>query len=188
MLGAQPPVVVQPVKNGAGDEIVAGVQESAAQIPVADAPAPPFVRREGELMERQVQLAVVDVVTQLGFERNPRTRPEREVGIKVVERLLAAAGFRWPEPPVQQDVPIQQRVELAGALGLKRVAQAETDDIFAVNGINVVVIGKLDRQQQQAGQFGIELRQLRRRRARPRHKNVIHRRLDDVAQTVNVQN
>ena len=84
MLGAEAPVVVQPVKNGAGDEVGAGVQEPVARIPMADAPAPPVVWHERNLMECHVQFTGVDVITQLGFEDNPRTWPEREVGIKVV--------------------------------------------------------------------------------------------------------
>jgi len=193
---AQPPVVIQPVKKRAGDEIVALCKpiKSAAQIPVADAPAPSFVGRQRELMKGQVQIAAVDVVTQLRFERNPRARTKDEVGIKIAERLLPAERFveivmiaARGEPPIQRHVPIKQIVELAVAFGLERVAQAETNHILAVYGINVVIVGKLNRQQQQAGRRGIELGQLRQRCGGPRHENVIHRRLKDVAQAVNVQ-
>ena len=193
---ANPPVVIQPVKKRAGDEIVALGKsiKSAAQIPVADAPAPSFAGRQRELMKGQVQIAAVDVVTQLRFERNPGARAKDEVGIKIAERLLLAERFveivlivARGEPPIQRHVPIEQIVELAVAFGLERVAQAETNHILAVNGINVVVIGKLNRQQQQAGRRGIELGQLRQRCGGSRHENVIHRRLKDVAQAVNVQ-
>ena len=64
---AQTPVVIHPVKHGAGDEIV-GLRKSikaAAQIPVAESPAPAFIRREGQLMKRQIQIAAVDGVAQL---------------------------------------------------------------------------------------------------------------------------
>ena len=157
--GAQTPVVVDPEKHRAADEIVAAVQESGARIHVAEAPAPPFVRRYCELVIGEVQIAVVDVVARLRFEREPRARTEREVGIKVVEGVLA--GFRG-QPPVEHDVPIEEVLQFADAHGLERVAQAEADDVLAVNRINVVVIRQLDRQQQRAGQHGIELRQLRR--------------------------
>ena len=80
---AETPVVIQPVKKRAGDEIV-GLRKpvkSAAQIPVAKAPAPAFIRREGELIKRQIQMAAVDGVTQLRIPRDPRARLEREVGV-----------------------------------------------------------------------------------------------------------
>ena len=138
--GAQAPVVVHQEKHCARDEIVATAQKSAVQIPVADAPTPPFVWCECELVGRHVQLAIVNVVAQPGIERNPCTRAEREVGIKVIERLLT--GLR-PEPPVQHDVPIDQIIELTVAFGLKCVAQAEANHVLAVNGVNVIVVGKL---------------------------------------------
>src|ERR1017187_2099001 len=40
---ARAPVVIHPVKHGAGDEVVAVAQKSVVQIPVADAPTPLFV-------------------------------------------------------------------------------------------------------------------------------------------------
>lgn len=186
--GAHAPVFVQPEKHRAADEIGAAhvvAEKTVAQIPVADAPAPFFIWRECELVGRHVQIAVVDVVTQLGFECHPRARTEGEIGIKVVERLLT--GLRL-EQPVEYDVPIEQIIKLTVTFGLKRVAKPEANDVLTVNRVNVVVVGKLDRQQRRAGQFGIELRQLRRRRAGTRHKNVVHRRLDDVTQTIHVQN
>ncbi len=182
--GAETPVVIHAQKHRAADEIVAAVQESGARIHMAEAPAPPFVRREGDLMIGQVEMAVVDVVTRLGLQREPRARPEREAGIKIVERVLAGGRV---QPPVEQHIPVEQIFQLAGALGLERVAQAEADDVLAVNRINVVVIGKLDGQQQRAWRHGIELRQLWRQRAGSRHKRVTHQRLDDVAQAVHVQ-
>src|ERR1017187_4313646 len=92
---AETPVVIQPVKKRAGDEIVALRKsiKSAAQIPVAESPAPAFIRREGELMKRQIQIAAVDGVAQLRIKHDPRARLEREVGVKIAERLLLAERF-----------------------------------------------------------------------------------------------
>src|SRR5208282_6822385 len=144
------PVVVHAVKKRAGDVIVALRKpiKSAAQIPVAESPTPAFIRREGELMKREIQFANVDVVAHLGVQREPRARLDREVGVKIAERLLQAERFveigeiGWilarREPPVQQHVPIEQIVELSVAPGLERVAQAEANHVLAVNRINVV--------------------------------------------------
>src|ERR1039457_5362918 len=61
VLRAQTPVVIQPVKERAGDEIVAlrKAIKAAAQIPVAESPTPAFIRREGELIKRQIQMTAV---------------------------------------------------------------------------------------------------------------------------------
>src|SRR5450755_4953157 len=53
----QTPVVVHAVKQRAGDEIFATDPHRGkvvVQIPMAESPTPLFVRREGELMEREV--------------------------------------------------------------------------------------------------------------------------------------
>src|ERR1700733_1592187 len=74
MRRAKAPIVIQPIKNRAGDEIIAGIAAGGkivVQIPVAKSPTPFFTRREGELMKRELQMAVVDVVTHLRFERDP---------------------------------------------------------------------------------------------------------------------
>src|SRR5208282_3912752 len=93
--GAKAPVVVHAVKKRAGDVIVALRKpiKSAAQIPVAESPTPAFIRREGELMKREIQFANVDVVAHLGVQREPRARLDREVGVKIAERLLQAERF-----------------------------------------------------------------------------------------------
>src|ERR1039458_8352358 len=106
-------------------------------------------------MKRQIQIAAVDGVAQLRIKHDPRARLEREVGVKIAERLLLAERFveidlvlARCEPPIQQHVPIEQIVELSVALGLERITQAETNHVLAVNGINVVVIGKLNRSEE----------------------------------------
>ena len=79
----------------AGNEIV-GLRKSikaVAQIPVAESPTPVFIRLEVELIKRQVQTAAVDVVAQLRIQHDPRARLEREVGVKIAERLLPAERF-----------------------------------------------------------------------------------------------
>ena len=131
--------------------------QPAAQIPVADAPAPAVVGREGQLLERHVEVAAVEVVARLGFRREPGARLEGERGVKVVQGGLAGLGI---EPPVELQIPVHQLVQLAVALGLERVAQAEADDVLRVHGINVVVVGKRHGQLHEARLFAVELRQL----------------------------
>ena len=135
MFHPEPPIIVESEKHCAADKVVAAVHKPAARIIVGQTPAPPFVRGKSDLMIRQVEILVVDVVTRLRLKRQPRARAKSQVGIEVVESLLSRdwdeCANRGPEfrPP--------DFFEAIGAQGLQRVAQSKTDDVLAINRINV---------------------------------------------------
>src|SRR5688572_17357697 len=73
------------------------------------------------------------------------------------------------------------------AFRLHFVAQAEPHHILAVDGVNRVVIRKINGQKPNAGNFRVELGQLTRRFARSGYKHVIQGRLDNVTNSGNLE-
>ena len=136
-------------------------------------------------------MAGLEVVAVLRFQNDPRARLEGDGGVKVVQPVLRRGGIAGDaarvEPPVEHEAAGQQVIELAVALGLEQIAQAETDDVLRGDGINVVVVGQRERLEHEARLVGVELRQLTGIRAGVRHINVIGGRLDDMAQAVHIE-
>jgi len=123
---------------------------------VTDLPAPEVAGFERERVIGHAERGLVDVVADLGAERDPGARREIEVGIEVVEGALVRAGLK---APVEEHGPVDQVFHAAGAFGLEAVAEAEAEDVLRVNRVNVVVVREVEGQELEAGQLVIELRE-----------------------------
>src|SRR5439155_957537 len=131
--------------------------EIVPQIEMAEGPAPDIVRLQSQSVKGEAEVAALKIESYQGLQLQPGPRFSHQIGIKVGKSFLVPI---WPQPPIGIDVPVQEVFDSALALGLQFIAQAETEDILTVDRVDGVVIGKLYRQQTQARQFVIELRQL----------------------------
>src|SRR6266480_1929805 len=145
MLQASGPVLAEAIVETAQEGVVSGIRPQrrvAAQITLANRPAPRAVRGQSERVIRLTPLPVLDAVAGFGIERNPRTRLEVEVGVNVRERSLVRARF---EAPIGVNGPLEQVLDPVLSFGLQRVSQAEPKNVLAVDGINRIVVWKIDR-------------------------------------------
>jgi hypothetical protein len=91
------------------------------------------------------------------------------------------------ETPVAVDVPIQEVLDAAIAFGLELVAQAESHHVLAVDGINTIVIRIFNGQEPQSRQLIIELWEVGWAGVGFGHVNVIDGGLNNVPQTIDLQ-
>ena len=131
------------------------VRRQISEIAVAERPAPAIVGQQRDRVVGLVEQAVVRVESHLGTEQQPRARLEFQVGVNVVEARLALVRL---QTPIGEQFPVQQVVDLAVALGLQAVPDAQAHDIARVDVVDRVVVREVDRSQAQRLQFAVELR------------------------------
>src|SRR5438132_316332 len=108
-----------------------------------------------------------------------------EIGVKVGEGALVVARL---QTPIGVEVPIDEVNDLTVAFGLEFIVETKPNDVLAVDGIDRVIIRIFDREQSQAGQFVIELRNVVSSvGVGSGNEDVINRGLDDVAKAIGIQ-
>src|SRR5436305_1570653 len=191
LVSAKSPVLVKFVQKTVENQIVALAKSGGdrskiiAQIIMGDGPAPEIARLDRQGMKGQGEITVRDIITDQRLECEPRARAQDQIRKDVRKSGLVALRAN---PPIRVEVPVRYVNDLAPPLGLEFVMQAGTKDVLTVNGVNGIVIGKIDGKQPQRGKFVIELR---------RHVgagllwfgniNIIRRRLDDMAESIDLE-